>query len=133
MSEFAGKRLLLVDDETDVRRSIAMLIEALGVTVTHAGDARSALALYAPGRFDAVMTDFTMPGMDGLKLAQTLREADPGQRVIMVSGFAEQVIRNGKLPPWINAFVPKPCSLAELGEALNAVWSAPPYVPPSAA
>lgn len=121
MNYLAGKAVLLVDDEPSVREAIAMLLDCLGGVVTEAGTGAEALTLFAPGRFALVVTDYTMPGMDGIALAEAIRQRDSSQRIIMISGYAEQIRRAGSLPASIGALLPKPCSLAALTEALRSV------------
>jgi two-component system cell cycle sensor histidine kinase/response regulator CckA len=121
MNYLAGKAVLLVDDEPSVREAISLLLGCLGGVVTEAGTGDEAIALFAPDRFALVVTDYTMPGMNGAALAEAIRQRDPNQRIIMISGYAEQLRRGGKLPPAIGALLPKPCSLAALEEGLRSV------------
>jgi CheY-like chemotaxis protein len=121
MNYLEGKAVLLVDDEPSVRDAIALLLGCLGGVVTEAGTGDEAMALFAPNRFALVVTDYTMPGMNGAALAEAIRQLDPGQRIIMISGYAEQLRRAGQLPPSIGVLLPKPCSLAALTEGLRAV------------
>lgn len=119
MNHLVGKKVLLVDDETPVRQAIAMLIGFLGADITEAGDGVEALARFGEGAFDLVITDHTMPGMTGALLAEAIHKARPEQRIIMISGYAEQLRREGALPSSIGALLPKPCPLMELTEALE--------------
>ena len=114
------KHILLVDDEVDVRLSLAMLLEAAQATVTEASSGTQALALYSTGKFDCVVTDYNMPGLKGDALARAVKTANPRQRVVMVSGFPEAVLVSGH-PPWfIDALLPKPCALKDFLNAMDA-------------
>ncbi len=83
-------RVLVVDDDPLVLAGTAMMLEDLGHRAVAAASAAEALALLAaqPG-FDLVLTDFAMPGMTGLELAEQLRRDRPGLPVALVTGFAE--------------------------------------------
>jgi CheY-like chemotaxis protein len=114
-----GKRALLADDEPVVRDALRMLLECLDLEVTETADGLQALECYQQGTYDFVVTDYNMPIMRGDALAEAIRAINPSQRIIMVSGFAEHILRDGKLPPTINALVHKPCRLDQLAEALR--------------
>ena len=62
-------RILVVDDEPLIRLGLMSLVEEWGYEADMAGDARSAIALMERERFDLVITDVDMPGMDGIALA----------------------------------------------------------------
>ena len=90
-----GLRILLVDDEAPLRRLSAVALERAGHQVTQAEDGDTALELVEAGlEPDALVTDITMPGMDGLALARALRARRPGLPVVLVSGYAEASLRD---------------------------------------
>ena len=124
MKQLEGKHILLTDDEFSVRLSLAMMLDAAGATVTAAANGAQALKLYALGNYDCVVTDYNMPDVRGDALARAIKAANPGQRVVMVSGFAESVLVNGQLPAFIDALLPKPCRMAELLAAVGPARSA---------
>ena len=114
-----GKRALLADDEPVVREALRMLLEFLEVEVTETADGLAALECYRQGRFDFVVTDYNMPHLRGDALAEAIRAINPRQRIVMVSGFAEHIIRDGQLPATIDALIHKPCRLEQLAQALR--------------
>jgi CheY-like chemotaxis protein len=118
MKRLEGKNILLADDEFSVRLAFAMMLDAAGAPVTQATNGTEALEAYQAGRFDCVVTDYSMPGMKGDALALAIKTRNPKQRVVMVSGFAESVLVNGRLPWFIDALVPKPCGMDDLLEAV---------------
>jgi signal transduction histidine kinase len=90
-------RLLLVDDHDLVRRATAGLLREHGHVVTEAASATEALALLAdPGGFDAIITDYVMPGRSGADLAREAREMLPDIPILLITGFAGA---NDDLPP----------------------------------
>ncbi len=79
-------RILVVDDEKNIRRTLKMVLEAEGLDVLAAGSAEEGLACLEGERVDAVLLDVNLPGADGLTTLRALREADPDRMVIMISG-----------------------------------------------
>jgi DNA-binding response OmpR family regulator len=105
-----GKRILLVDDEPDVRTSVAMILRMEGyevITGTHGADALDIIGSSPP---DIVISDFMMPWMNGRELIVQLKacEATRGIPTIIVSG-----VTPGEPEPW-DAFLRKPMDIAEL-------------------
>ena len=89
----AGERVLVVDDEDMVRKFVVSVLENAGYRVRVAGSGREALDIWEKegGRFDALLTDIVMPGLNGLDLADRLRVRDPGLRVVIMSGYPADV------------------------------------------
>ena len=114
-----GKRVLVVDDEESIRVIIAALLEALGVVVTVAENGSQALELYRREAFDAVLTDYHMPQMRGDELACAIKNVNPAQRVLLITGSAEDLREQGKLPAGIDEMIAKPCTLDQLAHALS--------------
>ncbi len=87
MSNLAGRKLLIIDDDLLVRHSIVTYLQDSGYQVLSAGEAKTALSLLEAGeRPDLVITDLRMPDMDGLQLLQTLHDSYPELPVIVISG-----------------------------------------------
>jgi CheY-like chemotaxis protein len=114
------KRILLVDDQPGVRQTCSLLLGIDGHTVEEANSGLEALALFATGRFDLVVTDFTMPGMNGTELARQLKQLVPSLPIVMITGFVNRV-ENGE--DAVDAILPKPFSLDEMRQAIWRVLS----------
>jgi CheY-like chemotaxis protein len=107
-------RILLVEDEPDVRALTWDLLELEGYDVTAVPDAESALEVAAVSPPDLLLTDVVMPGMNGIDLAAELARRQPDLRVLFVSGYAEDAPeRQGRV---IDAahLLSKPASAADL-------------------
>ena len=87
--ERQGVRILVVEDDDAVRRSIVESLEALGHTVTQAPDGPRALEALAAGCPDLIITDYLMPGMTGAELMQHARRACPDVPMIIATGYAD--------------------------------------------
>ena len=111
-------RVLMVEDQTDLREMIGLALRDLGIDVATTADGHEAAELLkGEARFDVVFSDVSMPnGMSGVELAERAAEIRPGIRVILASGFAK-----GQLPPIPKgvAFLPKPYRIGQLLEALQ--------------
>jgi two-component system, NtrC family, response regulator HydG len=87
-SQMSAPRILIVDDEPDMLESCSRILSRLGYTCKTAGDGAAALAILERERPDLLLTDFKMPGMDGLTLLRRAHEIDPALPIIMITGFA---------------------------------------------
>jgi DNA-binding NtrC family response regulator len=83
-----GERVLLVDDEADFVEALSARMEARGVTVETADSGPAALEKMEAQRFDVVVLDLAMPGMDGIETLTAMRERDPDVQVILLTGRA---------------------------------------------
>jgi CheY-like chemotaxis protein len=80
-------RVLVVDDQPDVRLAFRYMLEYFGYNVEEAGNGAEALAFMANEKVDVILTDLYMPKMDGLTLVRAVRTGPPpGPRIIAVSG-----------------------------------------------
>ena len=84
----SAPRVLIVDDEPDMLENCTRILSRQGYSCTTAGDGAAALAILERDRPDLVLTDFKMPGMDGLTLLRQAHELDPALPIIMITGFA---------------------------------------------
>ncbi|WP_084458093.1 hybrid sensor histidine kinase/response regulator [Desulfocurvus vexinensis] len=114
--------LLFVEDDEDQFQTIPRVLESLGYTVTPARDAREALEAVDgdPEGFDAVITDFDMPGLSGVELARELERRMPDVPVLMVSGRERAVALAAGLSN-VARILLKPYDRNTLSEALREV------------
>ncbi|WP_166675461.1 hybrid sensor histidine kinase/response regulator [Neorhizobium sp. R1-B] len=96
LNPVAPKRILLVDDDALIAMSSADMLSDLGHHVVEAHSGKEALACLADhGGFDIMITDYSMPGMNGAELAKAARQIVPGLPIVIASGYAE-------LPPGLD-------------------------------
>jgi CheY-like chemotaxis protein len=122
LDSITPKSILVVDDEPLVADTLRLLLGMDNHRVELASDGETALARYEGGRFDLVITDLLMPGMDGLELARLIKARVPEQRILLATGHLEAVSNNEKMRQNIDGLLGKPFSQEELREALKAVF-----------
>ena len=116
----AGKRILVVDDNIDVARSLAMLLEAIGADVCVAGDGPSALRAFATEQPAVVILDIGMPGMSGHDVAREIRTRYPDTRAVLVAhtGWGQEDDRRTAAEAGFEFHLVKPADLSALQEIL---------------
>ncbi|MBX3501396.1 MAG: PAS domain S-box protein [Alphaproteobacteria bacterium] len=117
-----GERILVVEDDAQVRSIVAGHLRGLGYEVEEAADGQQALALLAHGApCDLLLSDVVMPGgMGGKALAEKARQRQPGLRVLFVSGYAhDAMVRNGRLDRDVR-LLSKPFRRVDLARAVRA-------------
>lgn len=120
------RRILVVDDEPDVRQSARMMLEFLGYEVTLAGSGEEALKLFEQERFAGVITDYAMPGMKGDQLSECVKRLQPHCPVVMITAYAEMLRSSGKELSGVLRVLPKPFLLEQLRSALKEMWPGDP-------
>ena len=93
-------RVLVVDDDMGICRSVEEILTADGCSVETANDGVQALRRVESSRFDVVLTDVVMPNMDGYELYNALRERYPELPVLMMTAFhydKDHIIKRSKL------------------------------------
>lgn len=118
-------KILVVDDFSTMRRIIKNLLKDLGFTnVQQADDGSTALPMLQQGDFDFVVTDWNMPGMQGIDLLRAVRADDSLKHlpVLMVTAEAkkEQIVAAAQAG--VNGYVVKPFTAATLKEKLEKIF-----------
>jgi two-component system, cell cycle sensor histidine kinase and response regulator CckA len=114
--------ILLVEDEASVRNLAARVLQRRGYRVIACADANEAVAAATDrgGRIDLLLTDVVMPGMNGRVLADRLRAVWPGLKVLMTSGYSEEMVEHADSPA-TSPFIAKPYSTAALAAKVREV------------
>ena len=115
--------ILVVDDQEIICELIAAHLSADGHEPVTVSDSTEALARFEAGNFDLVITDQSMPGMSGEQLAKKIKERKPGAHVIMLTGFGDDLLTDGKAPEGVGRVLSKPVSSEELRRAIFEVTS----------
>jgi CheY-like chemotaxis protein/anti-sigma regulatory factor (Ser/Thr protein kinase) len=122
----AGLRILVVDDDPVLLRTLREVLEAEGHAVVAAGSGAEGIAAFqaavAAGQpFSAVFTDLGMPMVDGRQVARAIKAEAQQAPVIMLTGWGERMVHDGDLPADVDMVLSKPPKLRTLREALASV------------
>jgi two-component system cell cycle sensor histidine kinase/response regulator CckA len=118
-----AKTVLVVEDDTSVRRLAVRVLATAGYKVLEASSGVQALEIGAQerGRLDLLLTDVVMPHMKGTDLAERLREENPGLAVLYISGYATDAVPPGASLPPNATFLPKPFTVEDLIHKVRAL------------
>nr|WP_294509053.1 PAS domain S-box protein [uncultured Rhodopila sp.] len=122
--ESGGARVLLVDDDALVCDVLAASLEDAGYTVQRANSGPAALAALAAGdRVDIIVSDLTMPGMDGLALIRMAQQQRPGLPAVLLTGYAGDgaALAVGGALSGSFSLLRKPVSGLQLADRINAL------------
>lgn len=116
------KKLLLVDDEADIREVLGLYLRDSGYEVVTAEDGRAGLEAFQRERPPLVLTDIRMPGLDGIALLREVKALDPEAEVIMVTGHGDLDSAIQSLKHEATDFITKPINHQVLELAVTRAW-----------
>jgi len=129
-----SKRILIIDDEENIRRVTRLTLQGAGYEVGEAADGERGLEAFGDGSaWDAVLLDQRMPGMDGLETLRHINERDATARVIMATAYASIELAVDAMKLGATDFVRKPMTPEILRNAVAAALSKQPRASISAA
>jgi PAS domain S-box-containing protein len=118
------QRILVVDDDPIILRSLREVLEGDGHTVMTADGGQAGIDAFLVARtqgnpFPIVITDLGMPHVDGRKVAAAAKSAVPTTIVLMLTGWGQRLITEGEIPAHVDRVLSKPPKLREVREALS--------------
>lgn len=111
-------KVLLVDDEAEFIKTLADRLEVRGMKVTGATRGLDAVNLVNEEKFDVIVLDLAMPGMDGLETLKKIKEKDPDAEIIMLSGHGTIKSASEAIKLGAEEFMEKPVDLPDLLEKI---------------
>jgi len=111
-SESASRRLLVIDDDSACRTTIADLLQRLGYTVEAAESGSAGIALLRQQPVDLVVTDLMMPGLTGWDVARLAKAMRPRLPVVLVTGCAHTIAPDQPERAFVDAILAKPFGVA---------------------
>jgi len=115
-----NKRILIVDDEKGIREVLKDFFEGEGFEVYEAADGEGALGMARTRRFDVVLTDLKMPGLDGLEVLRQIRNILPDTAALILTGYPSDESAVTALEMGCDAYLNKPVDLSLLNGAMVA-------------
>jgi CheY-like chemotaxis protein len=112
-------RILVVDDECEIRTFFARILSEDGCFVTAVATARHALAAVRNGEFELVVLDLSLPDSDGLELTRQIRGEIPHLHILAISGFMFGDVAHEALAAGASATLPKPTTPSALRRSVS--------------
>jgi CheY-like chemotaxis protein len=110
----ASTSILLVDDHSAMRATLSDILRDEGYNVQAATSGEEAVGLFQDGQFDAVLMDVRMTGMSGVDAFRKMKKICAGVKVILMSAFSIDELKEDSLREGVVAFLPKPLNLDNL-------------------
>src|SRR5258705_11483133 len=106
-------KILLAEDDTDMRRFLVKGLQNAGYEVTSYDNGLSAYQRLREEPFELLLTDIVMPEMDGIELARRASELDPDIKIMFITGFAAVALKSASAGPPNAKVLSKPVHLGE--------------------
>src|ERR1700722_8762726 len=94
----SSRRILIVDDAVEVAETIKEILVQLGHQVEINGDSKEALRQFEPGKYDLIITDYSMPKMNGVDLAAAIKKRSAGQLILLITAFTFSIAAHHPSP-----------------------------------
>jgi DNA-binding response OmpR family regulator len=108
-----SRHILVIEDTGSVADLMREVLSALGHHIEVCATVEEGLAKFAPMKYDLVITDYTMPGINGIELSHIIRRQAPEQIILLVTGSTFRMGDDASREHPINAVLQKPFAIAE--------------------
>jgi DNA-binding NtrC family response regulator len=115
----AGEKILLVDDEEEFTKTLSERMESRGLVARTASSGKEALEKVSAEKFDAIILDMQMPGLDGIETMRRMLENNPDLQIILLTGYGtvEKSVEAMKIGA--KDFLEKPANIEQLLEKIK--------------
>lgn len=117
-------KIILAEDDEDMRRFLVKALEKAGHQVISFGEGASAFEEIKQSTFDLLLTDIVMPEMDGIELARRASELDPALKIMFITGFAAVALHPDSKAPKDAKVLSKPFHLRDLVAEVDRMMAA---------
>ena len=117
-------KIILAEDDNDMRRFLVKALEKAGHQVTAFSEGASAFEEIKQTTFDLLLTDIVMPVMDGIELARRAAELDPSLKIMFITGFAAVALHPDSRAPKDAKVLSKPFHLRDLVAEVDRMMAA---------
>jgi two-component system, cell cycle response regulator CpdR len=116
--------ILLAEDDESLRRFLAAALQRAGHAVTAFGDGAEAYRCLRDTRFDLLLSDIVMPGLDGIELAKRATDLHPTLKIMFITGFAAVALHPASATPKHAKVLSKPFHLRDLVQEVERMVAA---------
>lgn len=113
-----GEKILVVDDNNVLLIVVSKMLARLGYEVSSADSGENGLSIFRKNKFDIVLSDYEMPGMDGVAFACSIKKRSPRTRVVIMTGAGRETVFSRKSTA-VDEVISKPFTLAEIDETIQ--------------
>ncbi len=113
-----GDKILVVDDNNFLRIVVSKMLSLLGYEVLSADSGENGLSLFLKNKFDIVLSDYEMPGMDGVAFACSVKKSSPRTPVVIMTGAGKEAVFSRKSIA-VDEVISKPFTLAGIDETIQ--------------
>jgi two-component system cell cycle response regulator CpdR len=124
MAAVTMAKIILAEDDDDMRRFLVKALEKAGHKVTPFAEGASAFEEIKQNNFDLLLTDIVMPQMDGIELARRAAELDPSLKIMFITGFAAVALHPDSKAPKDAKVLSKPFHLRDLVAEVDRMMAA---------
>jgi CheY-like chemotaxis protein len=115
-----GEKILVVDDNNFLRMAVSEMLSMLGYEVLSADSGENGLSLFFKNKFDIVLSDYEMPGMDGVAFACSVKKSSPRTPVVIMTGAGRETVFFIKSTA-VDEVISKPFTMAGIDETIQNV------------
>jgi two-component system cell cycle sensor histidine kinase/response regulator CckA len=113
-----GEKILVVDDNNFLRSVVSKMLSLLGYEVLSADSGENGLSLFFKNKFDIVLSDYEMPGMDGVAFACSVKKRSPRTPIVIMTGSGKETVLARKSTA-VDEVISKPFTLAGIDETIQ--------------
>jgi len=124
LSLIPPKRILIAEDDLVSAHYLRLALTVDGHAVDSVADGHQALEAFGSKPYDLVITDFRLPGLDGLEVAEAIKQLSPSTPILLITAYPQSVQSPIGEVSNVDALLNKPVSVAKLQETLNRVFLA---------
>ena len=115
-----SEKILVVDDNNVLLTVVSKMLSLLGYEVSSADSGENGLNVFQKSNFDIVLSDYDMPGMDGVAFACSVKQCSPRTPVVIMTGSGRESVFSRKSTA-VDEVISKPFTLAEIGRTIRNV------------
>jgi CheY-like chemotaxis protein len=113
-----GEKILVVDDNNVFRILVSKMLSRLGYEVSSADSGENGLRIFLKNKFDVVLSDYEMPGMDGVALACSVKKSSPRTRVVIMTRAGKDTVFSRESTA-VDEVISKPFTLAQIDATIQ--------------